>query len=600
LERQRVNTVLLVTSDAGAAARFAALVPPPYNLEVRGGTREALEFFDLERPDLFVVDSQTAGLGDPGFLRAFHERFSSPPPVLLLSRGPLGESVKTAARALQVREILPETLGQEAVRLLKPYFALAGSVSMTILEFLASGFLNPSHRQVALRSGGYELSFVFGKGYLWAMYSPLFYHQYVLALRGAGISVNDAEVPVDPVTLAALEEKLQPPTPELVAVKKQTLLGTLASLPLDANFEATILDENIPEGLIPLEIPELVVSLVDHVPEDALAVLKHPSVRLRASEGVIPEDLPILPHQGYLLSQCQTPRAVSGLLQTGIMPEPQVLGGLYALLLLGLVVVESKASKVFSLSRLRLALEDEDTRVRRQSEVIRNLVQALSMPGGAPHQILGIPSDAKPAEAIRAFEGLLERLRTDRLHPEVAKVHQRDLIFLRAKLNESLLILESAYLSEQKKRGEAGAEGEGPQAGGRDPAMVERGKREASKLLARAKELYDEGMTYEALQHLNLAVFHHAELAEAHNMIARILMMKPNQKSLFQAQSAFLQAVHLAPGNIDYLLDAADFFCKQGLFNRCRGFLDRAWEIDPKNPRLVALFESLRAKTKHG
>lgn len=596
-----MTTLALITSDPEVTATIRSILPNGWHLEERLSPEEAVEFLDLVRPDVIVADMELDGYSAPAFVRALLGEQNTPPPLFLLVREALTEARKAEARVLQPLQVLPKPLDPEVVlKALQPYGAAGAYGPMSLIEHLAAGYTNLSHRQVGLSSGSQTLSLVLGNGYVWALFHPLFYHQYSVALAQAGFAAGVA-APSDAVGLAALEEGLGPPTPELLALKKQTFLAAAASLPLGRDFEAVVEDEAIPEGLIPLDIPPLVVSLVDHVPEAALGVLKRPGLSVSARSGVIPEDLPILPHHGYLLSQCGGGRLVADLLQTNILPERQVLSGLYVLLLLDLLKAEPELKGPFRLSGLRAVMEGEEIRIRRQSDAIRNLVQAFDIPGGNPYQILGVRSDATPVEAKRAFESMLERLNPDRLHPEVLRTHQKDLLLLRAKLNESLLILQSSYMSDEAARRQSLKEGEDGADSKAAPSHLgpgsEVGKREAGKLLAKAKAVLEEdGQPYDALQLVNLALFHDPGLAEGHNFLARILERKPGQKAQYQAQAEYLKAIELAPNHIDYILDVADFFLRAGQVARCRSYLDKAWYLDSHNERRRALFQAYKAR----
>lgn len=596
-----MTTLALITSDPETTATIRSILPNGWRLEERLSPEDAVELLELAHPDLIVVDMDLEGYSAPAFVRALRGERNAPPPVFLLVRETLTEARKAEARVLQPLQVLLKPLDPDVV--LKVLHAHGGAGAygpMTLIEHLAAGYTDLSHRQVRLKSGSQTLSLVLGNGYVWALFHPLFYHQYSVALAQAGFAVG-AAAPSDAVGLAALEEGLGPPSAELLALKRQTLLAAFASLALGSDFEAMVEDEAIPEGLIPLDVPPLVVSLVDHVPEGSLGVLKRSGLRVAARSSVIPEDLPILPHHGYLLSQCGQGRVVADLLQTNILPERQVLSGLYVLLLLDLLKAEPEPRGPFSLTGLRAVMEDEEVRVRRQSEAIRNLVQAFEIPGGNPYQILGVSSDATPVQAKRAFETVLERLNPDRLHPEVLRTHQKDLLLLRAKLNESLLILQSSYMSDEQARRQSlreGAEGgDSKAASARVGPGSEAGKREAGKLLAKAKAVMEEdGQPYDALQLVNLALFHDPGLAEGHNFLAKILERKPGQKAQYQVQAEYLKAIELAPKNIDYILDLADFFLRAGQLARCRSYLDKVWYLDSRNERRRALFQAYKAR----
>ena len=61
-------------------------------------------------------------------------------------------------------------------------------------------------------------------------------------------------------------------------------------------------------------------------------------------------------------------------------------------------------------------------------------------------------------------------------------------------------------------------------------------------------------------------------------------------------QKTFLIALKLDPQNLDYVLDAAEFYARHGLVQRCRTFLDRAQAIELRNPRALAIRKAIKGK----
>lgn len=56
------------------------------------------------------------------------------------------------------------------------------------------------------------------------------------------------------------------------------------------------------------------------------------------------------------------------------------------------------------------------------------------------------------------------------------------------------------------------------------------------------------------------------------------------------------EAVQLAPNEIEYILDLAEFFADNEQYARARQFLDRAQTLKQKHPRAQELRKALKGK----
>jgi tetratricopeptide (TPR) repeat protein len=247
----------------------------------------------------------------------------------------------------------------------------------------------------------------------------------------------------------------------------------------------------------------------------------------------------------------------------------------------------------FRLGALKAALNEEENTVRRQSEAIQALLRALQIPGQSPYQILGVPPGALPLEVERAADSLLERLNPDRLHPEVQRRHQRDLLLISAKINEARLLLQSAHLQTRREE-QAGEDRTAVQKAADGAKSDESRKAEARRMVEMARELLEQDQAYEASQYLKVALFQDPDHAPSHHLMAQVYLKNPSQKARHMAEKELLRAAELDPKNLDYLLDVAEFYMNHGLLNRCRAFLDRAQAIELRNPRALAIRKAIK------
>ena len=585
-----MSTLLLLTRDQELAGLIRGVLPEGWEVKEAQMTALALQALDAGRVDVVCADLELAGGDGLNFLRQVHQRLDPAPAYVLFGPGEINDTVRAQAAGLQVRHIFTRPLQKEKIReALGALCSKRDSAAMTLLEWLASGYKDPSTRQVTLSVDGATLSLVFGQGMLWTAHHPLFVERYRKALTEAGFELpppSDGDPMVD---LAEVEEKFAG-HPELPATKRGALLSIMASFALQGACDGVVGPAVVPEGLSPVDIPSLLVSLVDHVPETVLQPLKLPRVTFAVVGDVIPADLAIRPEHGYLLSQCSTPRRPPDLVQTGIMSEKQVFSGLYLLVLLGLLVTHPDVGHPFRLAALAEEARKEDTRIRRQSEAIAALVRHFQVPGQSPYQILGVPHDVSPQEAIRASETMQSRLGEAHLHPEVFRAHQKDLLFLSAKVSEAYLMLQEGFL---KAKSAQPVTAEVQEKGGLSPENV---RKESTKLTEMARHCLEEDQVYEASQYLKLALFHDPQNADGHHLLARVYELNPSGRAKHMAEKELLIALKLDPQNLDYVLDAAEFYARHGLVQRCRTFLDRAQAIELRNPRALAIRKAIKGK----
>ncbi len=591
--------IFLVTPDAQLRTEFNQGLPLGWTLEAANTAEDALKILEVSRPDLVVTDLALPGMNGVSLLQIMAKRMDPPPAAVLVTHAAVDETTQAAALALRVQEVLPRPVDEEAVqRIYAPYRLVDGPLNMSLLEFLVTGYSDMTNRQLDLTASGHKISLVFGVGYLWAILHPLFSDRYRNSLQGAGYNLPPKEDD-DLLDQAAVEERLGP-SPQLSSLKQHTVLSILASIPLHLNFQARIAEVIIPEGLVPLDIPSVVVPLIDHVPDSALSPLRTPGLKVQRCPDMIPADLPIQPHQGYIMSVCEHPTAVTELLKMGAVPEQQVLSSVYLLLLLGLLVSDPPLEKPFRLSGLVKEMENETLRIRRQVMAIQSLVTNFQLPGRSPYEILGIPPTAGPRQAVEAYQVFQDRLSAQKIHPEVFRGYQQDIMLLKAKLSEAFLLLQSSFLQDKKLAQNGAVHGAAfpaatPESG---LSQTQLQKKEAEKLVAMARQLLGEDKPFDAGQCLKLAVLYDPTCAPAHHLMGKVYMNLKDTRARHMAERKFLEAMQLDPRDMEIQLDLTEFYLKQGLKARCKACFTRVQRMDPHHPRVLELRDAIKLADK--
>ncbi|MEW5763806.1 MAG: hypothetical protein ACOYXN_05035 [Acidobacteriota bacterium] len=587
-----MSVLLLVSKDAELKGLVESVASTGWKLLEATSPAMVIQLLQGATPTVMVADMHLVGVEGLNFLDAVCRRTDPPLPLVLVAPAAADASVRRKAVSLKVLALLDRPLSQEDLRtVLAPFAPAEVPLRMSLLECLGAGFTDFTAREITLGGEFGTLSLLFGKGSLWTIRHVLYPERYVQVLRERGLEVGLDEG--DPyLSVAGAEERLGP-SPALLAAKQSVLLSTLAGCSPHQALEIRTEDAVIPEGLVPVDIPSILVPLMEHAPEEALNVLWSEGFRVRTSGSTIPEDLAIRPEHGFILSQCGEPRSLKDLSVTGILTRKQVGSGVYLLCMLGLLSPEPEVEPPFRLEALRVSLEEAEGRIRRQSEAIQSLLRSLQVPGQNPYQILGVPPDATPAEAQRASEALLRRLSPEMLHPEVFRRHQRDILLIKAKANEAQLLIQTAYFQSRKGGLEAPADSK-PSAPAEGSASGESRKAEAAKMLGLAREYLEQDQAYEASQYLKVALFHDPASAPAHFLMAKIYERNPSQRARHMAEREYLQATQLDPKNIDYLLDLAEFYKDNGLLARCRAFLDKAQAIELRHPRALSIRKAIK------
>ncbi len=72
--------------------------------------------------------------------------------------------------------------------------------------------------------------------------------------------------------------------------------------------------------------------------------------------------------------------------------------------------------------------------------------------------------------------------------------------------------------------------------------------------------------------------------------------LNPSVKSKHLAEQCYQKAHQLEPGEMDFILDLAEFYANHGLYARCRTYLDKAQAIELRNPRAIGLRKAIKGK----
>jgi|GEM_PF-1394692 len=594
-EHLGMKLLLLVTRDTEFQLLLESVLPQGWRVQDRPLAAKALELIEEARPDLIMADSDLPGMNGLLFLKSAQQRLGSLPPAVLMVPQDLSDADQARFEVQKVRWTLRKPVTPEALKqVVEAVLQYETPPSMNLVEVLAAGYTDTSERLVRFQGEGHEMVFYLGRGQLWAVQHPAFIQGYVRKVAPDAPAYLAA--PQDFLGALAQHESGPGSSLALAELKQQVCLSLFSSIAPGQEFTAQTESLKLPLGLVPVDLVSLLTQLVDHLPEAMLADLKRPRVKVHVSDSQVPRDLMIYPRHGYLLTVCATPTLVEQLIATAVIPESQLLSGLYLLLLLGYLQIEPKVQGAFRLTGLRREVEEDAQVVNRQARAIENLVSAFQLPGQNPYQILGAPADIGFQRISEAYENMNERLREEHLHPEVFRKYPKEILYLRAKLQEAFLLIQSALLEDRAKRQQGSREGrreEAPQEA-KEPTEIQ--KKEADKMLAQAKGFMEEEKLFEANQFLKLAIFHNPKLAEAHNLLGKMYRGNKNPRTKVLAERELTEAIQLVPTEIEYVLDLAEYYAENEQYSRARQYLDRAQTLKQKHPRAQELRKAIKGK----
>jgi tetratricopeptide (TPR) repeat protein len=194
-----------------------------------------------------------------------------------------------------------------------------------------------------------------------------------------------------------------------------------------------------------------------------------------------------------------------------------------------------------------------------------------------------------------------DRLSPQKIHADVFRKHQQDIMFLKAKLSEAFLLLQSSFLDDRKLANEGAPLPGGAMTQAQADASLTQSqlqKKEAEKLVAMARQLLAEEKPFDAGQCLKLAVLYDPTCAAAHHLMGRVYVHLKDSRAKHMAERKFLEAMQLDPRDIDIQLDLTELYLQQGLKARCKACFNRVQRMDPHHPRVLDLREAIKLTEK--
>ncbi|MEJ2367244.1 MAG: hypothetical protein P8Z49_02560 [Acidobacteriota bacterium] len=579
-----------------------SFLPTDWQAVVADEGEEVLQLIESGSPELMLVNAVNDSDKAVQMLRDAKSRLESMPPAVFITPE-AADDTDEELMELGVVAMVPSPIEPDRLRsALAPFLFAAPPTPMTLVEYLASAHWDRVRHNVSCEWSGGTLGMILEDGGILGLLTDTYRRLWRIRLTDAGFTLPEA-IPGVIDDLAAVERGLPKDEGEVVILKQQTLLYALQAIPASQLLKFSERSAVSTTGMIPVPISRILPALIERMPEADLGRLDAPDVHVRRNTSVDVEHLQLTTQEGYILYQCEKSVKVPELLRAVSFPREQALRTIYLLTLLGALETQPDAGQPPRLAVILEGLARERKNIAVQSAAIENLVRSFETPGLNPSLVLGLPQDADYNMARNVHDTLQERFRSENLHPEINRKYQKDLVFLRAKLGEAFLVLQTAFIEERQRQKEAGKGNEGQALGdaaavegeGRQVEQVsEERRKESERLYLHARELYAQKREYESSQYLRLALFHNPQSAPCHHLMGKIYTASRHPRAKYLAEKSFLDAVRLDPWELTYLIDLAYFYLHNGQVVRCRSYLERAQHLNPKDPTVGELKKALK------
>lgn len=592
-----MRELLILTTDYGLSDAVSSFLPPGWRLTAVSSAEDALIALQSRHHDLLLLSGRAEEMAGSAFLEIALDRVGLLPPVLyagepdpppperaILDRAGVGTLLRHPVSPVDIEQAMA---GYLFPPVLPP---------MRLCELVASALRDAESRLVTFQVGGAPMGLLLGGGYIETILHPSFRELWRARLTVAGYTLPPprAELVQD---LLFLEAGLPLGDPALSELKRDAVTVVLNSIPGGAVYRMHDQRGVSRTPLLPVPLMPLLAGLVQRVPEEELDPLRDPAVLVQRRTAAQVQNLSLGPQEGYLLYQCERPVKVPHLLQAAPGGAGVTLRALYLLLLLGAVETTPSAGEPPLLNTIQEGVAREKRTVEAQASVIQSLSAAFDVRGKSPHEILGVPAGCAYDQVVEAYESFQRRFAPESLHPQVRTQYAKDLNFLRAKMGEAFLMLQSSQIDQRIRQRVVQETAEVHRIGEvktEKQQVSEAHLKEATRLYACARELYEEGESYQCQQYLKLSLLHDPNSAEAHNLMGVLFSKSSNSRAKHMAEKEFLDAVRLDPWETAYLFDLADFYLQVKLPKRSRTYLDQALKIAPKSERGAELQKALR------
>ncbi|HYO64158.1 MAG TPA: DnaJ domain-containing protein [Pyrinomonadaceae bacterium] len=326
-----------------------------------------------------------------------------------------------------------------------------------------------------------------------------------------------------------------------------------------------------------------------------------------------PENLPLQPAEGFVLSRVDAPLRVGELVALSGLPDADARQALYTLAVCGLVKrdgwpravpphsiaraaqAQSPTAEAAPAAEAKPADVPEAAAAEAAPDPRAEMLELFKLAGGETHyQVLGITQQAAPAEIKRAYYALAKRFHPDRFRRDLGEPERARVDAAFAKISQAYEVLKDpAQRASYDLKVEAART-----AAARAPTRASSaGANESPQY--RAEDNFRQGVESLRFGNRLQAVMHFAEAARLMPREARYRAyyghaLAGDAGTRRQAESELKAAVSLDADNASYRVMLAQVYRDLGMRLRAEGELQRALSVDPKSAEARRLLDSLQ------
>lgn len=534
------------------------------------------------------------------FLNEISKRFGVIPPSIIVNSSSDEEIPLDDKKSLGIVAEFKEEAGFKAIfNEMKPYLKEPPLPRMTILEFLAYLSIEKSSGEYEFKISSSQLNILVRDGKIECLDDEVFRVTYRDLLAQGGLDLPEGEKDIRS-DISKIEQIPFAERDKMKAVKEFALEKIFSEFPLDQNYKFTKISNQCLKGnLIGIEGSQIVRKLLDKIPLSGIGTLKKCSYQKIPLMEDLAKSCPLSPEDGYFLHILDRELSFDEIKNILGFPESVLLRKLYLFFLLGLISTNPSGGIPPRIQRLKDEISSKERIVFSQSISIEQFSQTLQIPGLSPYKVLGIDEKSTLIEAVEAYRNLEHLFSPEEIDPSVKKRYSKHLTFIRSKLTEAILLLQSFHLNEKHKRADIlVSKMEITERMGSEKTEVQKTeeirKKEAERLFSAAQEYFENNDIYEAGQYLKTALIYDPFSAPCRHLLALTYMKMKDTRSKYMAERELKLAIEYDPWNTKYILDLARLYIEVDMPNRAKALLEQAQRIDPNDPEIKTVRELIK------
>jgi len=551
-------------------------------------------------PYLLLVKNSLKEERATDFLKEVGKRFGVIPPSMILGLNKDSEISDDEKSCLGIiASYCGEPNFKTILKEIEPLLKEPPLPRMTILEFLATLLLEKASGIYDFKIASSSFKIIAKNGKLECLVDEVFRATYrdLLSQGGLDLPPMEKEIQKD---IANIERIPYAEKKKIKEIKQFAFLKVISGLPLNNNYKFTNASkEKILPDSLGVDISNILRKLVEEIPLNSVEIMKKCSFKKALTEEDLTKHIAITPEEGYLLHLVQGEVSYNEIKNLCRLNESVLLRRLYLLFLFGFISTNPSGGIPPRIQHLKDEVASKERLIFSQSLSIEQFSQTLQIPGLSPYKVLGIDEKATLVEAVESYRNLEHLFRPEELDLSVQKKFSKHLTFIRSKLTEAILLLESFHFNgKQRQQDAAASKMEQTERMGAEKTEVqqteETRKKEAERIFAVAKEYFENDHIYEAGQYLKTALIYDPFSAPSRHLLAMTYMKMKDTKSKYMAERELKIAIENDPWNTTYILDLAKLYIEVNMPNRAKSLLEQAQRINPNDPEIKTVRDLLK------